>query len=103
MSIYDYAIAKPNGEELKLADFRGKVVLIVNTATDCGFTPQYETLEQIYEKFHDKGLKLKEKAATIPQALKGNIYLSYDEVVILYNLLNKNLKGIKEVTKKECL
>ena len=58
MSIYDYAIAKPNGEELKLADLKGKVVLIVNTATGCGFTPQYEALEQIYEKYHDKGLEI---------------------------------------------
>lgn len=49
----------------------------------------------------DKGLKLKEKAATILQALNGNIYLSYDEVLALYNLLNKNLKGIKEGTKNE--
>ena len=51
----------------------------------------------------DKGLKLKEKASTIPQALRGNIYLSYDETMVLYNLLNKNLKGIKERTKNECL
>ena len=50
MSIYDFSVAKPNGEELKLADFKGRVVLIVNTATGCGFTPQYEALEQIYEK-----------------------------------------------------
>lgn len=58
MSIYDYAIAKPNGEELKLIDFKNKVILIVNTATGCGFTPQYEALEQIYEKYHDKGLEI---------------------------------------------
>lgn len=58
MSIYDYNVVKPNGEELKLADLKGKVVLIVNTATGCGFTPQYEALEQIYEKYHDKGLEI---------------------------------------------
>ena len=43
---------------MKLADLKGKVVLIVNTATGCGFTPQYEALEQIYEKYHDKGLEI---------------------------------------------
>ncbi|MBQ8677518.1 MAG: glutathione peroxidase [Alphaproteobacteria bacterium] len=58
MSIYDYSVPKPNGEELKLADFKGKVLLIVNTATGCGFTPQYEALEQMYEKYHDKGLEI---------------------------------------------
>lgn len=58
MNIYDYSVVKPNGEELKLADFKGKVMLIVNTATGCGFTPQYEALEQIYEKYHDKGLEI---------------------------------------------
>ena len=58
MSIYDYNVPKTNGEELKLADLRGKVLLIVNTATGCGFTPQYEAIETIYEKYHDKGLEV---------------------------------------------
>lgn len=58
MSIYDYSVPKPNGEELKLADLKGKVLLIVNTATGCGFTPQYEELEVMYEKYHDKGLEI---------------------------------------------
>ena len=58
MSIYDYSVPKPNGEELKLADYKGKVMLIVNTATGCGFTPQYEALEQMYEKYYDKGLEI---------------------------------------------
>lgn len=58
MSIYDYAVEKTNGENLNLADFRGKVVIVVNTATGCGFTPQYEQLENMYEKYHDKGLEI---------------------------------------------
>lgn len=58
MMIYDYSVPKPNGEELKLADLKGKVMLIVNTATGCGFTPQYEAIESIYEKYHDKGLEI---------------------------------------------
>lgn len=58
MTIYDYSIPMPNGGELKLSDYRGRVLLIVNTATGCGFTPQYEQLEQIYEKYHDSGLEI---------------------------------------------
>lgn len=58
MSIYDYNVPKANGEELKLSSLQGKVLLIVNTATGCGFTPQYEAIEALYEKYHDKGLEI---------------------------------------------
>lgn len=57
-SIYDYSIFNSAGEEVSLADFKGKVILIVNTATGCGFTPQYEQLESMYEKYHDDGLEI---------------------------------------------
>ncbi len=58
MSIYDYSVTKPSGEELSLREFEGKVMLIVNTATGCGFTPQYKELEEMHENFHDKGLEI---------------------------------------------
>ncbi|MBQ6355404.1 glutathione peroxidase [Candidatus Saccharibacteria bacterium] len=58
MSIYDYKVKNRKGEDVSLADFKGKVLLIVNTATGCGFTPQYEGLEKLYEKYHDKGLEI---------------------------------------------
>lgn len=58
MNIYDFVVPMSKGEELKLSDFKGKVILIVNTATGCGFTPQYEALENIYEKYHEKGLEI---------------------------------------------
>ena len=58
MSIYDFKVKKRNGEEVLLNDLKGKVLLIVNTATGCGFTPQYEGLETLYEKYHEKGLEV---------------------------------------------
>ena len=57
-NIYDFKIKKRDGSELKLADLKGKVILIVNTATGCGFTPQYEGLEKLYIDYHDKGLEI---------------------------------------------
>ena len=57
-SFYDYSVTKRDGSSLSMEEFRGKVVLVVNTATGCGFTPQYEDLESIYEEFHAKGLEI---------------------------------------------
>ena len=56
--IYDYKVAKRNGEDLNLSDLKGKVIMIVNTATGCGFTPQYAPIEEMYKKYHDKGLEI---------------------------------------------
>ena len=58
MSIYDYSVPKQDGSEQSMADFKGKVMLIVNTATGCGFTPHYEPIEAMYEKFHDQGFEV---------------------------------------------
>ena len=56
--IYDFTITTGTGETLCLADYKGKVILIVNTATGCGFTPQYAPIEQLYKDYHDKGLEI---------------------------------------------
>ena len=58
MNIYDYTVEKRNREILSLKELEGKVLLIVNTATGCGFTPQYKELEEMYEEFHDQGLEI---------------------------------------------
>ena len=55
-SIYDFKVKDMDGNEVSLSDYKGKVLLIVNTATECGFTPQYEDLQTIYDKFKDRGL-----------------------------------------------
>lgn len=58
MSIYEYSVTTPQGEEVSLKDYEGKVLIIVNTATGCGFTPHYKELEALYEQYHDKGLEI---------------------------------------------
>ncbi len=57
-SIYDFSVPKADGSELSLADNKGKVMLIVNTATGCGFTPHYEPIEKMYEAYHDQGFEV---------------------------------------------
>ena len=56
--IYDYTLTTGKGGQLDLNDYRGKVILVGNTATGCGFTPQYEPIEQMYRDYHDQGLEI---------------------------------------------
>ena len=58
MAFYDFKVRKRKEGELDLADLKGKVVLVVNTATGCGFTPKYEGLENLYEAYHEKGFEI---------------------------------------------
>jgi glutathione peroxidase len=55
-SVYDFTMNSIDGKPLPLAEFKGKVVMIVNVASNCGFTPQYKELEAVYEKYKDQGL-----------------------------------------------
>lgn len=58
MSIYDFKVLDYQGNEVSLSDYKGKVLLIVNTATGCGFTPQYEGLEKLYQDLSSQGLEI---------------------------------------------
>lgn len=57
-NFHDYSVKKINGTPFNLGDYKGKALLVVNVASDCGLTPQYEALEKVYEKYHDKGLEV---------------------------------------------
>ena len=58
MSVYDYSAKTLDGQDVSLADYRGQVLLIVNTASKCGFTPQYEGLEALYKAYKDRGFTI---------------------------------------------
>lgn len=58
MNIYDLKVKTRNGEDFDLSSLKGKVSLVVNTATGCGFTPQYEAIENLYEKYNSKGFEV---------------------------------------------
>jgi len=58
MKIYDFKVLNNKGEEVSLDKYKGKVLLIVNTATGCGFTPQYKGLQEMYDKYKDNGFEI---------------------------------------------
>jgi len=58
MAVYNFEVKDRSGNDVSLNEYKGKVLIIVNTATGCGFTPQYEGLEKLYTKYHDKGLEV---------------------------------------------
>ena len=58
MTIYDFKVRTPNGQEVSLGEYRGKVLLIVNVASRCGFTPQYSGLQELYERFGKDGFEV---------------------------------------------
>ena len=58
MNIYDINVKDNKGNDVSLSEYKGKVLLIVNTATGCGFTPQYDGLQDLYEKYQEKGFEI---------------------------------------------
>ena len=58
MSIYDYDVEDMMGDSVSLADYKGKVLLVINSATECGFTPKYDELQDLYEEFREEGFEI---------------------------------------------
>ena len=58
MNFYDLTVTAADGREVSMKDYEGKVVMVVNTATGCGFTPHYAPIEEMYEKYHDQGFEV---------------------------------------------
>ncbi len=58
MNIYDFKVRDVDGNEVSMSEYKDKVLLIVNTATGCGFTPQYKSLEELYKKYKDQGFEI---------------------------------------------
>ncbi|MFB5759200.1 glutathione peroxidase [Paenibacillus medicaginis] len=57
-TVYDFEAKMPNGEKRSLKDYEGKILIIVNTASKCGFTPQFKELQELYEKYEAKGVEI---------------------------------------------
>jgi glutathione peroxidase len=58
MSLYDFTVKNAKGEDVSLSKYKGKAVVVVNVASECGFTPQYEGLQKLYEKYQAQGLEI---------------------------------------------
>ncbi len=87
MSVYDFAMKDIDGNQVSLADFKGKVLLIVNTATGCGFTPQYEGLEKLYQQYKDQGFEILD----FPCNQFGNQAPGTEKEIVSFCQLNYNV------------
>ncbi|GEN72862.1 MULTISPECIES: glutathione peroxidase [Chryseobacterium] len=119
-TIYDFKVESLDGKEINFADFKGKKILIVNTASECGFTPQYADLEKLYEEYKDKLVIVgfpannfggqepgtnteigafcqKNYGVTFPLAAKVSVK-GDDTAPIFKYLTEKDLNGVKNTT-----
>ena len=82
-NVYDFKVKDENGRMVSLSKYRGKVLLIVNTATQCGLTPQYKPLQELYDKYRDKGLVV----FGVPQFAKVDV--NGKQAIPLYRYLKR--------------
>jgi len=101
-NIYDFSAKLNNGKEKSLSDYRGKVLLIVNTASKCGFTPQYKGLEGLYKKYRKQGLEILgfpcdqfgHQEPGSDEEIRGFCELNYGVTFPLFSRINVN--GVRE-------
>ena len=93
MKIYDFTVKNRKGEDISLENYKGKVLLIVNTATRCGFTPQYDELEALYSKYNKDGFEVNgENAIPLFKYLKEQkAFTGFDPKHKLTSILNEML------------
>ncbi len=116
MSIYQYQVKDAKGNMVSMKNYQGKVLLIVNTATGCGFTPQYEGLQDLYEKYQDKGFEIldfpcnqfanqapgtEEEIVSFCQSRYGTTFPQFSKIRVngekeepLYTFLKSHQKGV---------
>ncbi len=107
MSIYNIKLTRPDGSTQSMSAFKGKVILIVNTATKCGFTPQYDDLRDLYEKFHDKDFELLdfpcnqfgEQAPGTDEEIQSECVLRFNTPYIMYKKIDVNGENETELYK----
>ncbi|XOV77905.1 MAG: glutathione peroxidase [Aestuariibacter sp.] len=87
-SIYDFQVTRNNGEKASMGEYKGKVLLVVNTASKCGFTPQYEGLQSVYEKYQEQGFEV----LGFPCDQFGHQEPGSDEEIQEFCTLNFNVK-----------
>lgn len=115
MTVQEFVVRKIDGTEQSLQDFDGRVLLIVNTASRCGFTPQYKGLQELYERYHEQGLEIlgfpcnqfggqepgsNEEIAQFCETNYSVTFPMYEKIEVngsgthpLYKYLKKNAKG----------
>lgn len=101
MNIYDFTVKNNKGESISLSQYKGKVLLIVNTATKCGLTPQYEALEALYKKLNSKGFEVLDfpcnqflkQAPGTDEEIANFCALNYDTTFPLFAKIDVNGKN----------
>jgi glutathione peroxidase len=107
MSIYDLSVKDIDGNDISLSSYRGKVLLIVNTASKCGFTPQYEDLEKLYKKFGNEKFEILafpcnqfgHQEPGDNSAIKNFCSISYDITFPMFSKVNVNGKDAEPLYK----
>ena len=105
--IYNYKVKDTNGEMASLDEYKGKVLLVVNTATGCGFTPQYEGLQKLYDKYKDRGFEILDfpcnqffnQAPGDDEEIKSFCTLNYGTTFRRFSKINVNGEGADPVYK----